>query len=104
MACSCYIYNKLKVPGPNGVITIKGDAKKAHECECGNAAFAESIFNAEELKQLKRELNPKEMPALKKPSLKDDVAFTPSEETKKIELEENDKTKTTTIGSALDPK
>jgi hypothetical protein len=33
MARSCYIYNKLKVPGPNGVITIKGDAKKSHECE-----------------------------------------------------------------------
>jgi hypothetical protein len=44
------------------------------------------------------------MPALKKPSLKDDVAFTPSDETKQIALDETDKTKTATIGSALDPK
>jgi hypothetical protein len=104
MARSCYIYNKLKVPGPNGIITIKGDAKKAHECERGNTAFAETIFNAKELKQLKRELNPKEMPALKKPSLKDDVAFTPSKEMKKIELIEDNKSKTTTIGASLDDK
>ncbi|KAK1661913.1 hypothetical protein QYE76_050072 [Lolium multiflorum] len=32
-ARACYIYNKLKMPGPNGMITITGDYKKAHECE-----------------------------------------------------------------------
>ncbi|KAK1627439.1 hypothetical protein QYE76_001754 [Lolium multiflorum] len=39
-ARACYIYNKLKIPGPNGMITITGDYKKAHECELGEAAFA----------------------------------------------------------------
>jgi hypothetical protein len=101
MACSCYIYNKLMVPGPNGVITIKGDAKKAHECELGNATFAETVFNAEELKRV---LDPKEMPTLKKPSLKDDIAFTPSKETKKIHFVYGDTTKTATIGAGLDDK
>ncbi|KAK1677051.1 hypothetical protein QYE76_037899 [Lolium multiflorum] len=32
-----YIYNKLKIPGPKGMITISGDYKKAHECELGAA-------------------------------------------------------------------
>ncbi|KAK1642539.1 hypothetical protein QYE76_060344 [Lolium multiflorum] len=36
----CYIYNKLKIPGPNGMITVSGDYKKARDCEEGEAAFA----------------------------------------------------------------
>ena len=36
MARPCYIYSKLKIPGPNGVITVHGDYKKAKECEAGN--------------------------------------------------------------------
>ena len=42
MARPCYIYNKLKMPGPNGIITIKGDFKKAKECEAANAVHAEA--------------------------------------------------------------
>jgi hypothetical protein len=34
----CYIYNKLKMPGPNGTITITCNPKKAQECELGEAA------------------------------------------------------------------
>ncbi|KAK1686982.1 hypothetical protein QYE76_047830 [Lolium multiflorum] len=48
-ARACYIYNKLKIPGPKGMITISGDYKKAHECELGEAAFAESVISGEEL-------------------------------------------------------
>ena len=33
MARPCYIYSKLKMPGPNGIIMIKGDFRKAKECE-----------------------------------------------------------------------
>ena len=34
MARPCYIYSKLKMPGPKGgVITVDGDFKLAHECE-----------------------------------------------------------------------
>ena len=49
MARPCYIYSKLKMPGPNGTITINGNFKKAKECERGNAAFAEAVLHAEEL-------------------------------------------------------
>ncbi|KAK1697615.1 hypothetical protein QYE76_014312 [Lolium multiflorum] len=38
-ARACYIYNKLKIPGPNGMITISGDYKKAHEFELGEPAI-----------------------------------------------------------------
>ncbi|KAK1643567.1 hypothetical protein QYE76_061372 [Lolium multiflorum] len=43
-ARACYIYNKLKIPGPNGMITVSGDYKKAQDCEEGEAAFAESVI------------------------------------------------------------
>ncbi|KAK1664421.1 hypothetical protein QYE76_052580 [Lolium multiflorum] len=42
---ACYIYNKLKIPGPNGMITVSGDYKKARDCEEGEAAFAESVIS-----------------------------------------------------------
>ncbi|KAK1603674.1 hypothetical protein QYE76_027347 [Lolium multiflorum] len=48
-ARACYIYNKLKIPGPNGMITVSGDYKKARDCEEGEAAFAESVISGEEL-------------------------------------------------------
>ncbi|KAK1665080.1 hypothetical protein QYE76_053239 [Lolium multiflorum] len=48
-ARACYIYNKLKIPGPN-MITVSGDYKKARDCEKGEAAFAESVISGEELR------------------------------------------------------
>ncbi|KAK1615357.1 hypothetical protein QYE76_020874 [Lolium multiflorum] len=48
-ARACYIYNKLKIPGPNGWITVSRDYKKARDCEEGEAAFAESVISGEEL-------------------------------------------------------
>ena len=41
MAVSNYIYLKLKMPGPHGVITIGTSFQRAYECEvecCGHAA------------------------------------------------------------------
>ncbi len=38
----CYIYNKLKMLGHKGTITVRGSFKKAHECEEDEAAFAEA--------------------------------------------------------------
>jgi hypothetical protein len=39
----CYIYNQLKMLGPDGIITIYGSFRKAKECEDGEAAFAEVV-------------------------------------------------------------
>ena len=45
-ARSCYIYGKLKMPGPNGIITVNCDFDKVDACEQGEAAFAESVLGA----------------------------------------------------------
>jgi hypothetical protein len=44
------------------------------------------------------------MPALKKPSLKYDITFSPSDQTKQIQLVDGEASKTATIGAALDMK
>src|SRR4051812_32111801 len=44
MAKPCFVYNKLKIPGPNGVITISGSFTKARDCEIGEAAFVEVVL------------------------------------------------------------
>ena len=49
MARPCYIYSKLKMPGPDGAITINSNFKKEKECERGNTAFTEAVLHADEL-------------------------------------------------------
>ena len=66
MATSNYIYNKLKMPGPNGIITVCGSFRKAQECEMGEAAFAESVLYGEELQEFHNEADATEMSATKK--------------------------------------
>jgi hypothetical protein len=61
----CYIYNQLKMLGPNGIITIYGSFRKAKECENGEAAFAEVVFFGEEFKEIHAATDPAEMPASK---------------------------------------
>ena len=52
MARPCYIYSKLKMSGPNGIITVQGDFKKAKECEATNVVYAEEEISREELENL----------------------------------------------------
>ena len=51
MAKPCFVYNKLKIPGPNGVITVSGSFTKARDCEIGEAAFVEAVLYSEELRR-----------------------------------------------------
>ena len=103
-ARACYIYNKLKMPGPNGVITISGNYKKAQECEEGEAAFAESVLYGEELKDIEKRLDPSDMPASKKQISDQAPAFKAAEETKKVDLTDGDSSQQVSIGSNMDPK
>ena len=103
-ARSYYIYGKLKMAGPNGIITVNCDFDKADACEQGEAAFAESILGAQELQQAQKDLDPTEMPATKKQISEPAVAFKPAKETKDVPLVKGDASKKVTIGAALDPK
>ncbi|KAK1692194.1 hypothetical protein QYE76_008891 [Lolium multiflorum] len=92
-ARACYIYNKLEIPGPNGMITVSGDYKKARDCEEGEAAFAESVISGEELQGYRAAVDPSEMQTTKKQISKQKNSFKAAIDTKKHDLIEGDSTK-----------
>jgi hypothetical protein len=100
MAVPNYTYLKLKMPGPNGVITIGFTYRHAYECdvECVEyaEAFAESKALIADLENLSKEA----------PDVKCRVSnFEPAETVKSVPLDpSNDASKQVRISSELDPK
>jgi hypothetical protein len=95
-----YTYFKLKMPGPNGVITVGTTYRHAYECdvECMEyvEALAESKALIADLENLSREA----------PEVKRHAGnFEPAETVKSVPLDPcNDASKQIRIGSELDPK
>ncbi|KAI4982226.1 hypothetical protein ZWY2020_022718 [Hordeum vulgare] len=106
MARPCYVYLKLKMPGPKGPITVDGDRRIAKECEEGDAAYAEIAFAAEELKYHQANVDPADMSPLKKPTTDAEplLKFKPTDDTKMVDFIPGDSSKQFTIGAGLDPK
>jgi hypothetical protein len=100
----CYIYNQLKMPGPDGIITVYGSFRKAKECEEGEAAFTKAVFFGEEFKEIHAAMDLTEMPASKQEVSASPPTFKPIVDTKQVELVAGDATKTTSIGTNLSPK
>ncbi|KAK1608271.1 hypothetical protein QYE76_031944 [Lolium multiflorum] len=100
---ACYIYNKLKIPGPNGWITVSGDYKKARDCEEGEAAFAESVISGEELQGYRAAVDPTRC-TTKKQISEQKTSFKAAIETKKHDLIEGDNSKQVSVGANMDPK
>jgi hypothetical protein len=99
-----YIYNQLKMPGPDGIITVYGSFRKAKECEDGEAAFAEAVFFGEEFKEIHAATDPAEMPASKQEVSTSPPTFKPTVYTKQVEFVAGNAAKTTSIWTNLSPK
>jgi hypothetical protein len=52
MAIPHYVYLKMKLPGPRGVITITGCYMKSIECARASSKLTEALVIAEEKRQL----------------------------------------------------
>jgi hypothetical protein len=52
MAIPHYVYLKMKLPGPHGVITIMGCYKKSMECAKASSKLVEALVVTEEKHQL----------------------------------------------------
>ena len=108
MAVPHYAYNKLKIPGPNGIITVCGDAEKAVECEKKGAEEAEAVLAAEatdEFAKLTLEVDPNDSTVLKRPTTDTNTpssSFKAAQDTKSIDLVEGDSSKQVLIGTGLD--
>jgi hypothetical protein len=95
-----YTYLKLKMLGPNGVITVGSTYRHAYECNMECVEYAEAIAESEaliaDLESLSKEV----------PDVKRHVGnFEPAEAVKFVPLDpSNDASKQVWIGSELDPK
>ena len=88
MARPCYVYLKLKTPGPKGVITITGNRKKAEECFQKGSKITDVQMAVVELQEYQKNADPRDLLLDKK--LATDSAFQSSGETKPIHIDPTD--------------
>jgi hypothetical protein len=100
MAVPNYTYLKLKMPGPNGIITVGSTYRHAYECNVECVEYAEALAESEAL-IADLECLSKEAPDAKWHA----GNFEPVEAVKSVSLDpSNDASKQVRIGSELDPK
>jgi hypothetical protein len=107
MASTHIAYLKMKMPGPNGVITITGNYKRSMECALAGSALAESLVIAEEKRRINHAVALAQsaqlgMPALSNPN--GTMAFQPAKETKKIQVDAVFPDHTVIIGAGMSEK
>jgi hypothetical protein len=104
MAVPHYAYLKMKMPGPNGIITIAGCYKRSIECASASAKLAEALVIAEEKKQILRQVAAAqaEVPAPAQPA--GETAFQPCKDSRKIQLDPAHPDRFVTIGAGLSDK
>jgi hypothetical protein len=100
MAIPNYTYLKLKMPSPNGVITVGSTYKHAYECNMACTEYNEALFESEALAADLEKLS-KEIPDPKRHA----GSFEPAEEVKLIPLGPNNPDgKVLKVSATLDPK
>jgi hypothetical protein len=105
MAIPYYPYLLLKMLGPHGVLSLRGNLKRAFDCDIEAiqiAAKTQAADDREEITTIAAQMKPKELeiPA-KKPSI---LALQKEADVKKIDLGTSDPEKTATISAHLSAK
>ena len=107
MASTHVAYLKMKIPGPNGVITISGDYKRSMECASAGSCLAESLVIAAEKKRIHEVVALAQSAQLGMPGMgnpQQSATFQASKETKKAKIDESNPDHTVIIGAGLDSK
>ena len=103
MARPCYVYLKLKMPGPKGVITVTGNRQKAEEWFQKGSKIADAQMAAVEFQEYQKSADPSDLLRAKKPAI--DSAFQPTGEMKPIHIHPTDPNAAPTrISTTLDSK
>ena len=103
MARPCYVYLKLKMPGPKGATTITGNQKKAEECFQKGSKIADAQMVAEEWQEHQKNADPSDLFRAKKPAA--ESTFQLSGKTKPIHIHSTDPNASPThISTTLDSK
>ena len=101
MAIPNYTYLKLKMSGPNDIITMGSTFLHAYTCDREHYELATAVINSTELSELGNSATPVVPDCNGTTSLS---AFHPTEETKAVEIDPTDLTKTVRIGTKLPAK
>ena len=107
MAVPHYAYLKMKMPGPNGVITISGNYKRSMECASASSVLAESLVIAEAKRRIEEvhvlaQQGKLGLPTMSNPNAT--VAFKPVDGTKNVSVEPDFPERTVLIGAGMDLK
>ena len=103
MARPCYVYLKLKMPGPKGVITVTGNRQKAEECFQKGSKIADAQMAVVEFQEYQKNADPSDLLRAKKPAM--DSAFQSTGETKPVHIHLEDPIAASThISTTLDSK
>ena len=89
-----YTYLKLKMPGPNGIITVSSAFSHAFTCDREHYELATVVVNSSELLQLGESSTPA-APDCNQPT--SSSAFHPLEETKTVGIDPTNPTKAVRI-------
>ena len=103
MARPCYVYLKLKMPGPKGVITITDNRKKAEECFQKGSKIADAQMAVVELQEYQKTTDPSDLLRAKKAAT--ESAFQSTGDTKTDHIHQTDPGAAPThISTTLDSK
>ena len=103
-------YLKMKIPGPNGVITVTGDFRKSLECTSAGGSLADSQVIAEEKRQLDKVIamaqaqNKVPLPFGPAKRADEESTFQSGKESKKVALDPSDSTKFVVVEAGLSDK
>ena len=106
MAVPHYTYMVLKMPAPNGVITLRGDSNTASACEKENLHIAATLDLSRRTAEVLAAASKLDPVDLEIPTKKPVTEAIQREEeaVKKVSLNLEDPSKMATIGANLDPK
>jgi hypothetical protein len=99
MAVPHYAYLQLKMPGPNGVITILGSFIRSDKCDLAFNKISESFGMQEELEQLKSTTDHSLLPLTKKAA--PDLEFSTSNDTRAHQVHPTDPSKIALVSTSL---
>jgi hypothetical protein len=88
MARPSYVYLKLKMPRPKGVITVTGNRQRAEECLQQGSKIVDEQMAMVELEEYKRNADPTDLLQSKKPA--SESAFQSAGETKQVHVHPED--------------
>ena len=103
MARPCYVYLKLKMPGPKGVITVPGNRQRAEDCLQNGSKIADEQMATVEVQEYQKIADPGDLLLAKRPA--SESAFQSAGETKTVHVHPTDPNAAPThISTTLDSK